>query len=204
MNIVKRKLSELKQAEKNIRMHPDKQINEYIRSLEKNGQLKPIVIDENNVIWIGNGLYQAMTKAGYKEAYCLLKEGMTEKDKKKMMLSDNRIFDLGVDDMAAFDEFILEFKDDLDVPGFDEDLLKSLLADATEVDDMMSSYGLVGEEKKAEITAAKETYEKQEEAFAQSAQNGAPQPEYSPAHENTSEEVGRYVVCPKCGEKIWL
>ena len=45
MNIVKRKLSELKQAEKNIRMHPDKQINEYIRSLEKNGQLKPIVID---------------------------------------------------------------------------------------------------------------------------------------------------------------
>ena len=92
MNIVKRKLSELKQAEKNIRMHPDKQINEYIRSLEKNGQLKPIVIDENNVIWIGNGLYQAMTKAGYKEAYCLLKEGMTEKDKKKMMLSDNRIF----------------------------------------------------------------------------------------------------------------
>lgn len=204
MNIVKRKLSELKQAEKNIRMHPDKQINEYIRSLEKNGQLKPIVIDENNVIWIGNGLYQAMTKAGYKEAYCLLKEGMTEKDKKKMMLSDNRIFDLGVDDMAAFDEFILEFKDDLDVPGFDEDLLKSLLADATEVDDMMSSYGLVGEEKKAEITAAKETYEKQEEAFAQSTQNGAPQPEYSPAPENTSEEVGRYVVCPKCGEKIWL
>lgn len=204
MNIVKRKLSELKQAEKNIRMHPDKQINEYIRSLEKNGQLKPIVIDENNVIWIGNGLYQAMTKAGYKEAYCLLKEGMTEKDKKKMMLSDNRIFDLGVDDMAAFDEFILEFKDDLDVPGFDEDLLKSLLADATEVDDMMSSYGLVGEEKKAEITAAKETYEKQEEAFAQSAQNGAPQPEYSPAPKNTSEEVGRYVVCPKCGEKIWL
>ncbi len=204
MNIVKRKLSELKQAERNIRMHPDKQINEYIRSLEKNGQLKPIVIDEHNVIWIGNGLYQAMTKAGYKEAYCLLKEGMTEKDKKKMMLSDNRIFDLGVDDMAAFDEFILEFKDDLDVPGFDEDLLKSLLADATEVDDMMSSYGLVGEEKKAEITAAKETYEKQEEAFAQAAQNGAPQPEHSTAPENTSEDVGRYVVCPKCGEKIWL
>ena len=204
MNIVKRKLSELKQAEKNLRMHPDKQINEYVRSLEKNGQLKPIVIDENNVIWIGNGLHQAMIKAGYTEAYCLLKEGMTEKDKKKMMASDNRIFDLGVDDMSVFDEFILEFKDDLDVPGFDEDLLKSLIADAEEVDDMMSSYGLVGEEKKAEITAAKETYEKQEEAFAQNAQNGAPQPEYSPASENTSEEVGRYVVCPKCGEKIWL
>ena len=204
MNIVKRNLSELKQAEKNVRMHPDKQIDEYVRSLNKNGQLKPIVIDENNVIWIGNGLYQAMTKAGYKEAYCLLKEGMTEKDKKKMMMSDNRIFDLGVDDMSAFDEFILEFKDDLDVPGFDDDLLKSLLADATEVDEMMSSYGLVGEEKKAEITAAKETYEKQEEAFAQATQNSVPQTVVSSVTEDDSEAQGGYVICPKCGEKIWL
>lgn len=203
MNIVKRKLSELKPAEKNLRMHPDKQINEYVRSLNKNGQLKPIVIDENNVIWIGNGLHQAMIKAGYTEAYCLLKEGMTEKDKKKMMASDNRIFDLGVDDMTVFDEFILEFKDDLDVPGFDEDLLKSLIADASEVDDMMSSYGLVGEEKKAEITAAKETYEKQEATFEQEAQIQPVQTEQHQEEPSGAEER-RYVVCPKCGEKIWL
>lgn len=202
MNIVKRKLSELKPAEKNLRMHPDKQINEYVRSLEKNGQLKPIVIDEKNVIWIGNGLYMAMTKAGYTEAYCLLKEGMTEKDKKKMMASDNRIFDLGVDDMAVFDEFILEFKDDLDVPGFDEDLLKSLIADASEVDDMMSSYGLVGEEKKAEITAAKETYEKQETAFERASAQSISTEQHS--EEPSNLEKSRYIICPKCGEKIWL
>ena len=188
MNIVKRKLSELKPAEKNLRMHPDKQINEYVRSLNKNGQLKPIVIDENNVIWIGNGLHQAMVKAGYTEAYCLLKEGMTEKDKKKMMASDNRIFDLGVDDMSVFDEFILEFKDDLDVPGFDEDLLKSLIADASEVDDMMSSYGLVGEDKKAEITAAKESYERQEANFEQEAQTQTVQTEQHQEEPNGAEE----------------
>ena len=39
MEIVVRKLSELKQNEENIRMHPDTQIREYVRSLEKNGHL---------------------------------------------------------------------------------------------------------------------------------------------------------------------
>lgn len=203
MKIVKKQLSELKQAEKNIRMHPDKQIDEYVRSLEKNGQLKPIVIDENNIIWIGNGLYQAMMKAGYKEAYCLLKEGMSETDKKKMMMSDNRIFDLGVDDMAVFDEFILEFKDDLDVPGFDDELLKSLTADAGEVDSMMSSYGLVDDAKKAEMEAAKENNAAQEPGVATSDNSEYGATPSETAVSNTNEER-RYIICPKCGEKIWL
>ena len=68
-------------------MHPDSQIKEYVRSLEKNGQLKLIVIDEDNTIWIGNGLYQAMMKAGWSEAKCLVKRGMTRQQKIKMMMA---------------------------------------------------------------------------------------------------------------------
>lgn len=203
MNIVTRKLSDLKRPEKNIRLHPEKQMQEYIRSVKKNGQLKLIVIDEDNVIWIGNGLYEAMLACGYEEAYCLLKDNMTEKDKKKMMMSDNRVFDLGVDDMAAFDSLLAELGDDLDVPGFDEELLKSLMADAGEVDDMMSSYGLIDDDKKAEISAAKETYQRQEEAFAQAPQS-APQSAPSVEPQTSPEREGQFVVCPKCGEKIWL
>ena len=111
MEIVVRKLSELKQNEENIRMHPDTQIREYVRSLEKNGQLKLIVIDEDNVIWIGNGLYQAMMKAGWDEARCLVKRGLTRQQKIKMMMADNRIFDLGVDDMSVFDTIIKSAKE---------------------------------------------------------------------------------------------
>lgn len=203
MNIVTRKLSDLKRPEKNIRLHPEKQMQEYIRSVKKNGQLKLIVIDEDNVIWIGNGLYEAMLACGYEEAYCLLKDNMTEKDKKKMMMSDNRVFDLGVDDMAAFDSLLAELGDDLDVPGFDEELLKSLMADAGEVDDMMSSYGLIDDDKKAEISAAKEIYQRQEEAFAQAPQS-APQSAPSVEPQTSPEREGQFVVCPKCGEKIWL
>lgn len=226
MNIVKRQLSELKHPPLNVRMHPDKQIAELKRSLRKNGQTRLIVIDEAGTIWIGNGLYQAMSELGYTEAYCLLKEGMTERDKKKMMASDNRIFDLGVDDMSAFDQLLRDLDGDLDVPGYDEDLLRTLTADLGGVDDIMSSYGLVDDEKKEEITAAKETYSKRDEAFAADAEEYVPQPSPAPAvtrapdreeppaaisQQNQPEHpeiaapaARKYILCPKCGERIWL
>ena len=50
LNIVKRKLSDLKHPDTNVRMHPDKQIKELKRSIQKNGQTRLMVIDENNVI----------------------------------------------------------------------------------------------------------------------------------------------------------
>lgn len=212
MNIVKRKLSALKHPEMNIRMHPDKQIRELKRSVEKNGQTRLLVIDENNVIWIGNGLYQAMSELGMTEAYCLLKDGMSEIDKKKMMASDNRIFDLGVDDMNAFDQLLKELGDDLDIPGYDEDLLKTLTADLEDADEIISSYGVIDEDKKQQIIAAQETYAKKEEAFAAQAQEIVPEPFSPPAPTSTpatakttpQDPPRRFIQCPKCGERIWL
>lgn len=198
MKVIKKKISELKHPDRNVRMHTDKQIAEFQRSVKMFGQIRPIVVDENNIILAGNGLFETLVSLNYTEADCYVVSGLSEKEKKKLMLSDNRIFDLGVDDMAAFDAFIQELGDDLDVPGFDEDLLKSLLADAGEVDEMMSSYGLVDDDKKAEISAAKGTYENQE-AQAQPIQQTQP----SHSTDNESEEERRFLICPKCGEKIW-
>ena len=212
LKIVKRKLSDLKHPEINVRMHPDKQIKELKRSIQKNGQTRLIVIDENNVIWIGNGLFQAMTELGWTEAHCLVKEGMSDIDKKKMMASDNRIFDLGVDDMSAFDQLLKELGDDLDIPGYDEELLRTLTADMTDVDEMMSSYGMIDEDKKEEIKQAKEVYEKKDAEFAANAEEivpaGVPGPGQQSAPENeetTPEGISRrFVVCPHRNRRIWL
>lgn len=212
LTIVKRKLSELKHPEINARMHPDKQIKELKRSIQKNGQTRLLVIDENNVIWIGNGLYQAMVELGMKDAHCLLKSGMSENDKKKMMMSDNRIFDLGVDDMSAFDQLLKELGDDLDVPGYDEDLLRTLTADLEDVDAIASSYGLIDEDKKEELKAAKEAYEKKESELTAKGQETAPGgvTGETQGSEPAEEETGaagvseRCIICPKCGETIWL
>lgn len=200
MQIEVRKLADLRPPERNIRMHPDKQIAELKRSIQKNGQTRLMVIDENNVIWIGNGLHMAMMEMGMTEGYCLVKTGMSEKDKKKMMMSDNRIFDLGVDDMDAFDALIAELGDDLDVPGYDEELLQSLIADSEEIDEIMSSYGLVDEGKKEELASAAETYRKEEAARA----SAPAAPDTNVGHTEEGQPVGKYVVCPKCGEKVWL
>lgn len=201
MKTVTKLLSELKRPERNVRMHTDKQLAEFRRSVEMFGQIRPIVIDESNVMLAGNGLYETLLSMGRTTADCYVVDGLTENEKKKLMLADNRIFDLGVDDMKAFDAFIAELGDDLDVPGYDDELLRSLVADQDEVDRMMSSYGLISDEKKDEIVGAAEAYRK--EAAAREEQSAsATAPDAGSAE--TAQPVGKYVVCPKCGEKIWL
>ena len=64
MNITVKRLDELRRPEKNIRLHTSKQIDEYIRSLEMFGQIRPIVVDEDGEIIAGNGMYLAMEKMG--------------------------------------------------------------------------------------------------------------------------------------------
>lgn len=208
MKIVKKLLSELKRPEKNVRMHSDKQINEFKRSVKMFGQIRPIVIDENNVILAGNGLYDTLIALEYENADCYVVKDLSENDKKKLMLADNRIFSLGVDDLSAFDEIIAELGDDLDVPGYDDELLKMLTAEPDDVDDMMSSYGLVSEEKKQEIinNAEKYTVNNNAEMVAKP----LPQNDSTKSENEVSDlskdntERDKYIICPKCGEQIWL
>ena len=199
MKVVVKKLADLKRPPKNTRMHTDKQLAEFRRSVEMFGQIRPIVVDENNVMLAGNGLYETLLSLGKTEADCYVVTGLTENEKKKLMLADNRIFDLGVDDMSVFDAFIAELGDDLDVPGYDDDLLRSLVADAGEVEEMMAGYGTVDEERREQIRSAGETLRRQEEA-------AAPEPAPAvPAGEGDNQgQAGRCVICPKCGERIWL
>ena len=201
MKTVVKPRSELKRPEKNVRMHTDKQLVEFRRSVEMFGQIRPIVCDEDGVILAGNGLYETLLSMGRTEADCYVVDGLTEKEKKKLMLADNRIFDLGVDDMTVFDEFIAELGDDLDVPGFDDELLRSMVADAEEIDGMMSSYGLIDEQKKEQIAGAAENYRREEAARAE---QSAGVTDTNVGNTEGAQPAGKCVVCPKCGETIWL
>lgn len=210
MKIVKKKLTDLKRPEKNLRLHTDTQLKEFRRSIEMFGQIRPIVIDENNVMLAGNGLYETLLQMGRTEADCHVVKGLTEVQKKKLMLADNRIFDLGVDDMAAFDAFILDLKDDLDVPGFDEDMLKSLVMDTREVDNLLSEYGVIPEDRAAEMRDTRERYEARDEEDARRSVEVTPVVEelrqatgHAAAYQ-AEETENRFLLCPKCGERIWL
>lgn len=213
MNIITMSISELKHPENNVRIHSAQQIKEFIRSLNKFGQTRLAVIDENNTVLIGNGMVEAMKQRGDTEVECCKREDLSEADKKKLMIADNKIFSLGIDNLETLNTFIEELSDDLDIPGYSEEVLSSMVATAEEITETLSSYGTLDEE---EIQAIKESGKRKEEQIVKMQQsqpivqeipkNKTTIPEQETetvVKENITEEKA-FVVCPKCGEKIWL
>lgn len=217
MKVIKKRLDDLKHPEKNVRIHSEQQIRELKRSLEKFGQTRALVVDENNVILIGNGLYEAMVSLGYQEASVYVKTELSENDKKKLMIADNKTYALGIDNLDTLNEFLEELQGDLDIPGYDEEILQQMVADADEVTEKISEYGALDE---SEIQKIKEANEKREQKAAvaeisdnnseNSSENPNTSDNQSSERQNTTEtepeitETRKFVICPNCGEKIWL
>ena len=217
MKVIKKRLDDLKHPEKNVRIHSEQQIRELKRSLEKFGQTRALVVDGNNVILIGNGLYEAMVSLGYQEASVYVKTELSENDKKKLMIADNKTYALGIDNLDTLNEFLEELQGDLDIPGYDEEILQQMVADADEVTEKISEYGTLDE---SEIQKIKEANEKREQKAAaaeisdnnseNSSENPNTSDNQSSERQNTTEtepeitETRKFVICPNCGEKIWL
>jgi len=180
------KLSTLKPLERNPRRHGAVQIRELKRSLEKFGQIRPIVVDETNTVLAGNGLLLAMLEGGYEEADVLQMPGLSENDKKRFVLADNKIAGLGADDYGVVQELIHELSDELDIPGFDNEALQALVALPIEIKETASSYGVMSEE---EIEKAKAYGQKIAASNKKSEETSAGQPLHS--------------VCEACGQTIW-
>ncbi len=203
MNVVKMKLSALKRPERNVRMHTEKQLVELERSVKMFGQIRPIVVDDGLVILAGNGLYETLLRLGWEDADVLKMEGLTENQKKKLMLADNKIYGLGVDDLESFDIFLEELKDDLDIPGFDESLLRSMVSQAGEVSEKLQEYGTLDDDEIEEIKAARERKDLLMTSGVPDEDAGEEETESAAADEER-EPIRKFVVCPHCGEKVWL
>lgn len=214
MKTVTLKLEMLVRPEKNIRIHTEKQLAEFEKSINMFGQIRPIVIDENNVILAGNGLYETLLRMDRKEAVCYQYTGLTENQKKKLMIADNKIFSLGIENLDTLNDFLVELQGDLEIPGFDEEILRQMVSDADEVTEKISEYGTLDEE---EIRSIRENNEKREQKALESSICSPPgntintvqeqtfrEPEGEKTENEPPTEVQRFVVCPKCGEKIWL
>lgn len=211
MTITRLPLSSLRLPEKNVRKHTDKQIGEYIRSIKMFGVIKPIVVDETGEIICGNGLYLALQQMGETECDCYVME-LTEAQKKKLMLADNRVYELGVTDFDAFQDLIRDLDGDIDVPGWDDDLLSALTASMQDVDDMVSDYGTFSPEDTSRINRVEVSrVETPPYPPLQQAHTGetvqAPisdRVEIAPQETHASGLPGRTIICPHCGGTICL
>lgn len=210
MQTITKKLSELIQPEKNVRIHTEKQLKEFEKSVSMFGQLRPIVIDENNVILAGNGLYETLLRMNREEAECYQYINLTENQKKKLMIADNKIFSLGIENLDTLNDFLVDLQGDLDIPGFDEEILKQMMSDADDITTKLSEYGTLDQ---GEINDIKERNIKREQepvqtyAPVQSQTLPAVPTEPTPVQEEADEEtadIKKFLICPDCGKKIWL
>lgn len=210
MQLIKKKLSELHKPEHNVRIHNENQLKEFERSLRMFGQIRPIVIDEDNIILAGNGLYDALMRIGETEAFCYQYNNLTENQKKKLMIADNKIFSLGIENLDTLNKFLEDLQDDLDIPGYDEEILRQMVADAETVTEKLSEYGTLDED---EIQSIKERKTVSQTAINPTdpearqdvpAASGVISDIIREEQDETTAEVKKFVLCPKCGEKIWL
>lgn len=208
MKIVKMQISELNCPEENIRIHTEKQLEEFERSVKMFGQIRPIVVDENNTILCGNGLYATLQRMGIDKADVYKVENLTENKKKKLMIADNKIYGLGIDDLDTFNKFLNDLNGDLDIPGFDEDILKSMVADAEDVTEKLSEYGTIDDDEIRAIQASKERKETLiANAVSKQETNETPnefEENNSQQTEEDTTEMQKSVICPECGCRIWL
>lgn len=209
MEIITMKLADLVKPEKNVRIHTEQQLKEFQRSVKMFGQIRPIVVDENNVILAGNGLYETLIAMGKETADVYKYDNLTENQKKKLMIADNKIFSLGIENLDTLNSFLEDLQGDLDIPGFDEDILKQMVSEAEDVTEKLSEYGTLDDE---EIQSIKESGERKEQHIQKAeAEQAAPAPQpitqpqqEMPEDSEDTTEVKKFVICPKCGEKIWL
>lgn len=211
MKMTEMKIADLKAPEKNVRIHTISQINEFKRSLEKFGQTRLAVIDENNVVLIGNGMIEALKELGRETVFVYKKTDLSENEKKQLMIADNKIFNLGIDNINTINEFLSDLQTDLDIPGYSQEMLETITATATEVTEKLSEYGTLDEEEIEEIKSnslrKEQNIEKAKEQASKPADEDT-QTQGTTEAINDSEESKAdeppFIVCPKCGEKIWL
>lgn len=129
-------IDQLHQDPRNARKHNERNLDMIASSLTEVGAARSIVMDEDNIILAGNGTVQAAKKAGLKnvrvveasgdEIIAVRRTGLTDEQKRKLSLFDNRAAEL-----AEWDaEVLKELSEETDLSGlWNDEELSVLLAD---------------------------------------------------------------------------
>lgn len=133
MNIIERRVDELRPYEKNPRKN-DEAVKYVAESIKQFGFKVPIVIDRDGVIVAGHTRWKAAKKLKMSTVPCIVADDLTDEQIKAFRLADNKVsekaewdFDLLAEEMGDLVDF------DMTVFGFD-DLLEENTGDAQEDD----------------------------------------------------------------------
>lgn len=120
---------------RNSRTHSDEQIAQIAASIREFGWTNPILVDGDNGILAGHGRLSAARKLGMASVPVIVLEGLTDAQKRALVIADNKLALNAGWDMDLLSSEIEGLKDedfDLSLLGFNEDELAALLAEKTE------------------------------------------------------------------------
>ena len=126
MKVDKVKISEVKTNPNNPRLIKDDKFKKLVKSIQDFPQMleiRPIVVDENNIVLGGNMRLKACKEAGLKEVFIVRAENLTEEQKDEFIVKDNVGFGEWDWDILA-NEWEVEKLDEwgLNVPLFNDDM----------------------------------------------------------------------------------
>lgn len=133
--MVSRPISGLIPFARNSRTHSDAQVAQIAASIREFGWTNPLLIDEDGGIIAGHGRLLAARQLGETEVPCIVLDGLTDAQKRALVIADNKLaLNAGWDAELLASEIAGLGEDgfDLSLLGFNEDELAALLVDKTE------------------------------------------------------------------------
>lgn len=89
MEYVKKRLAEIRPYENNPRIN-DGAVDDVVESIRQCSYIAPIIVDEDGVILAGHTRYKALSRLGCEECDVVIAAGLTEGQKRKYRLYDNK------------------------------------------------------------------------------------------------------------------
>jgi ParB-like chromosome segregation protein Spo0J len=114
MEYVKKKLADIKPYENNPRINDDA-VDDVAESIRQCSYITPIIVDEDGVILAGHTRYKALLKLGCKECEVMVVSGLTNEQKKKYRLYDNKTGEFSKWDQKKLQKELFE----VDFCGYD-------------------------------------------------------------------------------------
>lgn len=183
-------LAKLVPYEKNPNIHPQEQIAAIAKSMETYGQYYPIIVDEDLKILCGHGKVLALQHLGKTEGEVRIMHGLTDKQKLKIVIEDNKIQSMSYVDYTKIEEIIREVGE-LDIIGFGTDYLDAIINESVKDNmgvDLTAPVERKGNQKQVDDIPqkVKEDQDEEREEFEDGMQTA-----------NT-------IICPHCGKEITL
>jgi len=140
MEIVNKKISEIKLNPNNPRLIKDDKFTKLVKSIKDFPEMldiRPIVVNSDMVILGGNMRFKACKEAGLKEVPIIIADSLTDEQQREFLIKDNTSGGEWDFEMLANEWDVEELKEwGLDVPTFDPDVDYSILDDEDMEDEL--------------------------------------------------------------------